>query len=848
VISPASNEAAGGLFQSLFGPESEHPAAEHQITDLLDLLGDTGTVIGLDYLDMLAHRLPKILEVSHCLITQVVPERPSRMRTLAMYSFGKKSPTLEYAIATTPCEFARSRGLYHCTSGVVSKFPDDLNLVDLQADSYLGLGLQNPQQTFLGVICVMGDIPLPNPGYAERVMRLFSVRVGAELDRLRVEAESNLAHQRLSEFAQEVPGWVFAYEDYADGRRNLVYSNDGLEQLLGPKTAAKVRNNRENFQSLIHPDDLETARQNHDQLRAENGTSRVEYRVRTDQGQYRMMQVNRSFSGDDENIKWVHGIMLDVEDRRRLEQQQIELTRQLTTLLEAIPDAVILKDGGDRFQFLNPGAVGLLQLGTLDWKEQSFRSLAAEVPDAQEAFMQSAAHDLEAWNLRQRLDTQETLVFQSDGQQHFIEATRIPLFDQEEQRLAMVSVLRDITARINEQQRRLELENQYHAARRMEAMGNMANGVAHEFENLLTAVLGYTELCLSGLEREPTSSKRTRNGLLKIQSAAQHASEVARSLLAFARTRGDSRSHCQAPQILLELQGSLRHLAGRQHQFESRVREEYAQISISREDLAEILVHLITNAREALPSYGKIELTAGSLQLHETLRLNKMVLGPGSYYLIELSDNGVGISAHDMDRIFEPFFTTSDAIIGRGRGLSMVYGMVIDAGGGIGVKSRLGSGSSFRVYLPMRDAPPAQASTEKPSRILLVEDQPTSLELVCTILRASDFEVLPCSSIQQAKKTANSCSRLDLLLVNLILPDGNGADFATELQTSHPGLRVLFCSGVPAAALQGQGIQLAPGSTLIEKPFRPTHLLATVQKCLDSAPAQQAGKDSSPSS
>jgi PAS domain S-box-containing protein len=835
VIPSVRDSTVGGLFQSLFGPESGHPAAEHQIRDLLDLLSDTGTVIGMAYLDVLARRLPPILGVSQCLITQVVPESPSMMRTLAIYSNGEKLPVLEYEISTTPCELARTQGIYHCRSKVAAKFPEDLELIDLNAESYLGLGLQNPDGIFLGVLCVLCETKLPDPDYAERVMRLFSVRVGAELDRMRVDAESNLASQRLSEFAHEVSGWVFAYEDHADGKRRLVYSNDGLSPLLGPKTAEFIRNNQSNFKDLIHKDDLDYVLRTHAELRTRNGFSRIEYRVRTDQGTYRTMQVNRSFSGDDDKIKLVHGIMLDIEDQRQLEKQQIELSRQLSTLLEAIPDAVILKDGQDRFQFLNPGAVRLLQMKNIAWQDRSFRDLVAELPDAQEAFKQSAAHDHEAWNLRQRLDTRESLVFQSDGQQHAIQATRIPLFGPDDQRQAMVTVLRDITSQIAEQERRLELEHQYHSARRMEAMGNMANGVAHEFENLLTAVLGYTELCLSGLAQDKEASDRTRNGLLKIRSAAEHASEIARSLLAFGRTRGDSHSHCQASQVLTELQESFSHLAGKQHNFQCRIEQEDIQVPISREDLAEILVHLISNARESLPSYGKIELNAGIQSVSAPLPLHKQILPAGTYYKIELADDGMGISSHDMERIFEPFFSTSGAAKGRGHGLSMVYGMVKDAGGGIGVESQLGSGCRFAVYLPTQSNF-IQPSDGRTIQILLVEDQPSVLELVSTILQARGYQVLACSTLKQARTIVAARPKLDLLLIDVVLPDGIGPDFAVELQRDYPDLRVLFCSGMPMANLEAQGISLSPGFSLIEKPFRPTHLIAMVQKCLDGSP------------
>ena len=366
----------------------------------------------------------------------------------------------------------------------------------------------------------------------------------------------------------------------------------------------------------------------------------------------------------------------------------------------------------------------------------------------------------------------------------------------------------------------------------MDALGRLAEGISHEFENLLTAVLGYSDICLARLKTDDDDSLRMKSSLEKIRTAAGKASGLSRSLLAFSARKHWKGDRCEPAEIMREFAPSLGHLAGPQVVLETDIHNADGTVPLSREDLADILVHLVSNARDALEGLGTIRL-GGSIRLSaQPLIWRNQTLPAGKYFLMEIEDNGVGIPEADLGHIFDPFFTTSTAVRGRGMGLAMVFGLVKKSGGGIHVQSRVGGGTCMQVYLPLtaHQSGGAMADTDGELRILVVEDQVSLLELFREVLQAGGHQTLAANTIAEAVQLATDAEKIDLLVCDIFLSDGNGTELWRQLQDACGLLPVVFFSGTPRSHLEAQGIELPINAPLLSKPFRPTQLLQTIAR------------------
>ena len=696
-----------------------------------------------------------------------------------------------------------------------------------------GVTIPGPDGASLGHLSVYDSRPLENPEFFEQVLRLFANRASTEIMRLRAVDSSRLALQRLETFTEEFPGWALAYKDYLNGHREIVFSNTRCEDLFGPNTAAQIMADPTSFRTFIHPDDLPDVLARHRACRARNEQFQMDYRFKVDSGEYRWMRVVARYTGQAEDVKTVHSIMFDIENERRLSRQAVELSHQVGILIEAVPMAVILRDSAGTIQFMNGSARQILSLKEDEWPGQTFASLHDLKTVAHSTLREIAQLDQAAWQSRERIDRHILLHGASPDKQQALDCSWVPLFDDSGDRLGLVTTLRDVTEAIEEQRIRLHLQETDQRDRRMDALGRLAEGVSHEFENLLTAVLGYSDICLSRLGAEDENTLKVKDSLEKIQAAASKASELSRSLLAFSARKHWKGDSCNPAEILREFAPSLSHLAGSQVTLETNIHSTENSVSLSREDLADILVHLVSNAREALNGRGTIRLSGYIRLSDQPLIWRQHSLPAGKYYLIEVADDGVGIADADLGQIFDPFFTTSPEVRGRGMGLAMVFGLVNKTGGGVQVQSQVGGGTCMQVFLPLTKttvSPTTSIDGSEALKILIVEDQPSLLDLFTEVLQAGGHQTTSASSIKEAVAKAKSAVNLDLLVCDIFLSDGNGVELLEQIRDIQAEIPVVFFSGTPRSNLQAQGICLPDDAPLLSKPFRPTQLLQTIAR------------------
>lgn len=825
--SPAAKQ---GLFQRIFGSTPAFGDADHQqLLALVELLGTTAEPASDDFFRATAKQLASVLNVSHCVLSEIISNNPPRLRMLAHYRDGGLHPNEEYSPLGKPSSKVLEEGMYYWASGLVAAYPNDPTLRVLGDGSCLGVTIPGLDGKPIGHLSIYDSKPLASPDFCEKILRFFAARASSEIIRRQAVNSSRESLQNLEVFSDEFPGWALAYLDFLSGEREITFSNRQCENILGPETAAKVLDDPSSYRSLIHPDDVEIVVAKSRMARARNGHLRADYRLRGDHGKYRWVRVNARYSGSSDQVKMVHCLTTDIEEERRLTRHAEELSRQVGILIEAVPMAVILRDSAGVIQFMNGSAQEILSLGKDEWMDQTFASLHELDSVSQEALREVSSMDQAAWQSKERIDRQIQL---SADRHQALDCSWVPLFDRDGERLGLVTTLRDVTEAVEEQRVREHLREADQRDRRMDALGRLAEGVSHEFENLLTAVLGYSDICLSRLPKESEDNRHLRGSLEKIRAAAGKASGLSRSLLAFSARKHWKGATCNPAEIMREFAPSLTHLAGPQVTVESDIHNADGTVPLSREDLADILVHLVSNARDALEGHGTIRLS-GSIRLSDQpLIWRSHMLPAGKYYLMEIADDGVGIPDADLGHIFDPFFTTSAEVRGRGMGLAMVFGLVKKAGGGIQVQSQVADGTCMQVFLPMTANPAGATMTDSDGRIniLVVEDQVSLLELFREVLQAGGHQAMSANTVEKALQLAREAEKVDLLVCDIFLSDGNGTELLRQVEEICGKLPVIFFSGMPRSHLEAQGIRLPEDAPLLSKPFRPTQLLQTIAR------------------
>jgi two-component system, cell cycle sensor histidine kinase and response regulator CckA len=376
-----------------------------------------------------------------------------------------------------------------------------------------------------------------------------------------------------------------------------------------------------------------------------------------------------------------------------------------------------------------------------------------------------------------------------------------------------------------------QLEEQLRQSQKLEAIGRLAGGVAHDFNNMLTAIGGYTALAL-----EHARIGSTLHGdLEEIRKATDRAAMLTRQLLAFSRKQVLMPELLNLNGIVLELESMLRPLIGEDVQLTTQLDPKLGPIEADPGQLHQVVMNLVVNARDAMPSGGAITIVTANASIGE----NEDAIEPGSYVTLTVRDTGEGIDEQTLRQIFEPFFTTKDAGRGTGLGLATVYGIVKQSGGYVAVDSELGVGSSFTIYLrhadgavpepaePGREPAPiavasAHALAATSTRVLVVEDEEVIRGLVDQILRGEGYEVLLAANGDEAIELADG-NRVDVLLTDLTMPGIGGHELADKLRAGAPALKVMFMSGF-ADGGDFSATALPPATSFLEKPFTFTML------------------------
>ncbi|MEV4347573.1 PAS domain S-box protein [Actinoplanes sp. NPDC049596] len=517
----------------------------------------------------------------------------------------------------------------------------------------------------------------------------------------------------------------------------------------------------------------------------------------------------------------------------------------LQALLEAAPDAFVGVDDDGRITLANTQAellFGLTRNGLIGRPVDKL--LSPTLPD--DPMPPQDAEESPAELLAPVAPPTPTLAHRIDGSTVPVEVSMSAL--PTEQGRVRCAVIRDITDRIRTDERFRQLQAEAERARvdaqlqrtqRLEGLGQLAGGVAHDFNNLIAVIANYATFIAEAAA--DAGLDEIAGDAAQISKAAQRGAELTHQLLAFARREVLRPRPLNLNDVVTDIEQMLRRSIGEHITLSVRLAADLPAVTADPGQLDQVLVNLAVNARDAMPRGGELTLETEPLDVDTDYAAGRPHLRPGRYVRLRVSDTGTGMPPEVIERAFEPFYTTKPAGKGTGLGLATVYGIITAAGGDLNVYSEPGMGTTFTILLPSTDAAPAEPEPEaetpaddyRRGTILAVEDEPALRDVLRRILTRAGHDVLIAPDGPAALEMAAAHEgEIDVLLTDVVMPHMLGKDLAERFTATHPGTAVLFMSGYARPVLASQGT-LDPDVTLVEKPFSKNQLLTAIQQSLE---------------
>jgi len=531
-----------------------------------------------------------------------------------------------------------------------------------------------------------------------------------------------------------------------------------------------------------------------------------------------------------ENALMVDSLKTSITKRKRTEEALRESEARFRSLYENATVGIYRTTPDGRILMANPAAVQMLGYDTFD--ELAQRNLEQKGIDLspRSEFRSRVERDGTISGL-------ESSWIKKDGSIIFVRESAKAVRDEQGQILYYDGIFEDITERKQAEAAQAELEEQLRQSQKLESIGRLAGGIAHDFNNLLVPIIGYTDLG----QKQLSPDSELYDFLQKIGRAAERAAGLTRQILAFSRRQMLEMRLLDLNDIIADFHEMLRRLIGEDIELQILPASTPCQIKADRAQIEQILLNLSVNARDAMPTGGKITIETGNVILDDVYVQKYPEIQPGAYVMLAFSDTGHGMDTETQKQIFEPFFTTKEQGKGTGLGLATVFGIVKQHQGNIWVYSEPGRGTTFKIYLPQSEetAQTDKAAISEPmsaygtETVLVVEDDPTVRKLACKTLESYGYIVLEADSPDKSLHLATTYEgTIHLLLTDVIMPNMNGRELYEKLSIVRPDLKVLYMSGYTDNVITHHGV-LDEGVDFIQKPFNTRGLAQKIRRVLD---------------
>jgi PAS domain S-box-containing protein len=526
----------------------------------------------------------------------------------------------------------------------------------------------------------------------------------------------------------------------------------------------------------------------------------------------------------------------DITERRAAQEALRKSVREFQLLIQGVKDyAIYMLDPGGRITSWNSGAHNIKGyradevIGSHFSRFYTEEDRAAGMPArALRTAANEGKFEAEGWRVRK------------DGSRFWASVVIDPVHDETGELVGFAKVTRDITERRNADEELLQARTELFQAQKMEAIGQLTGGVAHDFNNLLTVVIGNLELAQRTLG-SAEGEGRLRRAIGNAMRGAQRAATLTERLLAFSRQQPLEPKPVDVNKLLIGLSDLLGRSLGEHIEIETVGAGGLWRVEVDPVQLEATILNLALNARDAMPDGGKLTIETLNAHLDEHYSLRHAEVRPGQYVQVAITDTGSGMTEEVVTRAFEPFFTTKRVGHGTGLGLSQVYGFVKQSGGHVKIYSEIGLGTTIKIYLPRMQGRVEEeekeagglVGAEESESILLVEDDTDVRAYLAEVLRSLDYRVTTVANVQAALAVlAQKDRKIDLLLTDIVMPEGNGRELAKAAERMRPDIQVLYMTGYSRNAVVHQG-RLEEGVDLLQKPVSQAQLAMRVRTALD---------------
>jgi two-component system, cell cycle sensor histidine kinase and response regulator CckA len=636
---------------------------------------------------------------------------------------------------------------------------------------------------------------------------------------------ASAAEAKYRTLVENIP--LVVYIDALDNVSSNLYTNPQCIDLLG-YTPEEWYADAELFAKVLHPNDRARVLAEHVHANRTATALQTEYRFLARDGRVVWVRDDSVVVRDDaDRPLFRQGFLLDLTEKKRRDEALALSEEQFRSAFDHAPIGMALVSREGRWLRVNEALCDIVGYSEQELLERNFQEITH--PDDLDA---DVAHVRRLLAGEVRCYEIEKRYLHRDGRLVWVLLSVSLVRDAQGGPLHFISQIQDVTER-------RQLEAQLRQSQKMEAVGRLAGGVAHDFNNLLTAISGYSELIL---ERHSPSDRDHRNAE-QIRRSAERAAQLTAQLLAFSRRQVLQPQMFCFDDAVAGIGDLLRRLIGEHVAIRRDLGAGRACVKADRTQIEQVVVNLAVNARDAMPGGGRLSIATSVVSV-PVPAWPETELEPGPYVVLEVSDTGHGMDARTRTQVFEPFFTTKPVGEGTGLGLATVYGTVKQSGGDVTVASVLGRGTTFRVLLPLADAPAeptpettANAAPDGTETILLAEDEDVVRALVRELLEERGYAVLEAAHPEEALELARAhTGSLDLLLTDVVMPGMSGPALAEQLERLRPHLPVLYTSAYTNERIAG-GADANGAVNFIQKPFSAEDLSTKVRDVLNGSAA-----------